>query len=213
MSKENTSDRILFTLKTAGSQSAQQIADRFSISLMGAHKALQTLVDAELVSGIDKVGGRGRPKRYFQLTENGHKRFPDNHADLAVEMVNDVKVLFGNTGLDKLIAARENRQFANYSAKIQGDLEERVRQLAALRSEEGYMARVEPTGDESFLLIEDHCPICAAAKVCQGFCRSELLIFQMVLGADIVVERQEHLLSNGRRCAYLIRQAESPVSV
>ena len=33
------------------------------------------------------------------------------------------------------------------------------------------MAEVEPQDDGSLLLIENHCPICAAATSCQSFCR------------------------------------------
>ena len=47
-------------------------------------------------------------------------------------------------------------------------------------------------------------PICAAAAACQGFCRSELQIFQAVLGEDVQVTRTEHILSGARRCAYRI---------
>ncbi len=46
--------------------------------------------------------------------------------------------------------------------------------------------------DGSFMLVENHCPICAAATVCVSFCRSELETFRAVLGADI--ERSEHIL-------------------
>jgi len=56
--------------------------------------------------------------------------------------------------------------------------------------------------DGSFMLVENHCPICAAATVCAGFCRSELETFRAVLGADI--ERSEHILAGARRCAYHI---------
>jgi predicted ArsR family transcriptional regulator len=59
------------------------------------------------------------------------------------------------------------------------------------------------------LLIEDHCPICAAAETCQGFCRSELAIFQKTLGEDVEITREEHLLSGGRRCTYRIRKLHS----
>ena len=76
--------------------------------------------------------------------------------------------------------------------------------LTRLRTAEGYMAESEAQADGSFLLIENHCPICAAAKTCQGFCRSELELFQAAFGADISVTRQEHLLSEGRRCVYRI---------
>jgi predicted ArsR family transcriptional regulator len=37
-------------------------------------------------------------------------------------------------------------------------------QRSDLRTEEGYMAEFEAEPDGSFLLIENHCPICAAAK-------------------------------------------------
>jgi predicted ArsR family transcriptional regulator len=66
------------------------------------------------------------------------------------------------------------------------------------------MAEFEMQGDSSFLLIENHCPICAAAKTCQGFCRSELELFRAAFGPDMSVTRQEHLLSEGRRCVYRI---------
>ena len=54
------------------------------------------------------------------------------------------------------------------------------------------------------LLVENHCPICAAAKACQQFCRSELRVFQEALGDDVTVERVDHILAGARRCAYLV---------
>lgn len=73
-----------------------------------------------------------------------------------------------------------------------------------IRERAGYMAQMEPL-DEGWLLVENHCPICVAARKCQGFCRSELQIFQAALGDENVVERREHLISGDRRCAYSIQ--------
>jgi predicted ArsR family transcriptional regulator len=53
--------------------------------------------------------------------------------------------------------------------------------------------------------VENHCPICAAATACQGFCRSELAIFREMLGPTCDIERTEHIIQGARRCAYLIR--------
>lgn len=72
-----------------------------------------------------------------------------------------------------------------------------------VRSAEGYMAETRRDGDD-FLFIENHCPICAAAQACMGFCRSELELFRQVLGEDVRVEREEHILLGARRCAYRI---------
>ncbi|HEX7689026.1 MAG TPA: transcriptional regulator, partial [Burkholderiaceae bacterium] len=82
----------------------------------------------------------------------------------------------------------------------------RVRRLAELRAAEGYMARAEKHGRD-WLLIEDHCPICAAATACQGFCRSELALMQRSLGDRVRVERVEHVLAGARRCAYRVSAA------
>lgn len=208
MNSKTTSERVLFHLKTIGPASAHDIAARFEMTHMGAHKVLQGLVDADLVHFEDIASGRGRPKRTYTLSEAGHGRFPDRHADLSVELIDNVRKIFGAAGLDKLIAARETQQIERYGDMSAKNLKQRVAHLAKMRAAEGYMARVETGDDGSLVLIEDHCPICAAAASCQGFCRSELAIFQMVLGNDVEIIREEHLLSDGRRCAYRIRALE-----
>ena len=67
------------------------------------------------------------------------------------------------------------------------------------------MAEVRRDGRD-FLFIENHCPICAAATACQGFCATELDLFRSALGPGVTVERAEHILSGDRRCAYRIRR-------
>jgi predicted ArsR family transcriptional regulator len=66
------------------------------------------------------------------------------------------------------------------------------------------MASVDKEDANSFLLVENHCPICAAAAVCQGLCRSELTAFRAVLGDDVSIERVDHILTGARRCAYRV---------
>ena len=56
-----------------------------------------------------------------------------------------------------------------------------------------------------FLLVENHCPICAAANACQGFCSTELDLFRTVLGPGVEVERVEHIVSGDQRCAYRVQ--------
>jgi predicted ArsR family transcriptional regulator len=79
----------------------------------------------------------------------------------------------------------------------------RLKRLVRLRADEGYMAELEKTSD-GWLLLENHCPICAAATACQGFCSNELALFRRVLGPAAEVARVEYLLEGGRRCAYSV---------
>jgi predicted ArsR family transcriptional regulator len=203
---DRSQDRILFHLKTRGAQTAADIAARLDMTPPGARQHLLKLEVAGLVESEYAREGRGRPKKYWQLTQNGHARFPDRHSDLTLDLVRSMRDVFGENGLQKLIAHRERGSIADYRKAVgaRGALRQRLVALAQIRSREGYMASVASEGRDSFLLIENHCPICAAAAACQGLCRSELAVFRAVLGADVTVERIDHILAGARRCAYRI---------
>lgn len=205
-----TADRILRLLKRNGARTAGQLGEALGMTGMGARRHLDRLVRDGLVQGFDRVEGVGRPRKFWKLTEKGHLRFPDAHAELTAKLIGDVRRLFGEDGLDRLIGEREREMCLKYERALRekSGLEDRVEALAAMRTGEGYMARVEHDRD-ALLLIEDHCPICAAAESCQSFCRSELSIFRMVLGPNISIERTEYLLEGGRRCAYRIQAKDA----
>jgi predicted ArsR family transcriptional regulator len=202
---EGTSERILFLLKTRGPLTAAALARQIGITPMGVRQHLARLAIEELVAHTDERRSVGRPKRHWQLTAKADARFPDSHAQVTVELLGAVGRLFGEAGLDKLIAERERETLVRYASALARakSLAARVRALAALRSEEGYLAECRRERDGSFLLVENHCPVCAAAKTCQGFCRSELDVFRALL-PDSDVERVDHILAGGRRCAYRI---------
>lgn len=176
------------------------------MTVVGIRQHLGSLHMQGLVDHRDEAGKVGRPTKIWQLTEAGHAQFPDSHSALTVDLIDSVRTVFGEEGIDRLIYQREKETLKSYRAAMKGsdDLASRVRALAKQRSVEGYMASVQKQRDGSFLLIENHCPICIAAKTCQGFCRSELELFQAALGKDVSVKRSEHLLSGARRCVYAI---------
>ncbi len=203
----NTQDQILFLLKTRGPSTAQQLAKLLDISSMGVRRHLDTWLEKGLLLTEDRADKVGRPARYWLLSEAGHARFPDRHSELTVQLIAQVRTLFGQAGLDKLITAREHISETSYQERMAGakTLSKRLAKLVEARDAEGYMAQLEKQPDGSFLLIENHCPICAAAAACQGFCRSELDVFRRTLGPASTVERVEHVLAGGRRCVYSIK--------
>jgi predicted ArsR family transcriptional regulator len=61
-------------------------------------------------------------------------------------------------------------------------------------------------------LVENHCPICAAARACHGICSGEPELFQAALGDGVRIQRTEHQLAGARRCTYEIRRVDGSVS-
>ena len=201
-----TGERILHLLKSRGPMTSQQTGEALGMTAAGAQQQLSKLASDGLIEPDDRRQDRGRPKRYWQLTGAGHGRFPDRHGDLTLEMLSAVEAVFGADGLNRLIAKREADCLKAYTRELMtvATLKEKVATLARIRAREGYMADWETLADGRFMLVENHCPICAAATKCQNFCRSELQIFQSLLAPLATVERSSHILAGARRCAYLV---------
>ena len=196
-------ERILHLLKTRGPQTAAVLAKRLGMTAVGARQHLEPLEADGLVAYDERVSGVGRPAREWRLTEKAGAGFPDSHGELAVAMLGSMREAFGQGGLDRLIALRTREQIRAYRRRIapRAPLHRKVAALAAIRRAEGYMAEWSRDG-KVFVLVENHCPICAASRVCQGLCAGELELFRAVLGAR--VDRTEHILSGARRCVYRI---------
>ena len=207
-SLSKSAEQMLFYLKTRGPSSAEAIARYFEMTTVGARQHLTRLKDCELVRYTSHGKSVGRPKRFWELTSKAQARFPDTHSQLSLEMIESVRELFGEEGLDKIIRKREKDSLARYRRELssQNCLKQKVKKLVELRNDEGYMADMEVTSKSAFLLIENHCPICVAASECQGFCRSELDIFRKAIGKEYHVERQDYLLDGARRCSYQIME-------
>jgi predicted ArsR family transcriptional regulator len=203
-----TADRLLVLLKTRGPQTASGLGAAVGITDEAARQHLIKLAGEGLVEGASETRGVGRPVQVWNLTAAGNGRFPNAHADLTVQLISTIRKVLGEEALDRLIAAREKETLANYQAEMEGaaDLKERVARLATIRDREGYMCEWKADAD-GYLLIENHCPICAAATACQGFCQAEMRTFKKTLGAGVEISREEHIVSGARRCAYRITEA------
>ncbi|MBI1775813.1 MAG: transcriptional regulator [Proteobacteria bacterium] len=208
---EPTAERILFHLKTKAPLTAADLARLLAITPMGVRQHLTRLAEDGLVMHTDERHSVGRPKRQWRLSAKAEGRFPDSHAQVTVELIGAVAKLFGPDGLERLIAERERDTLSRYRQGLEGakTLKARLQRLARLRCEEGYMAEVLAAPGGGALFVENHCPVCAAARACQGFCRSELEIFKALL-PDHSVERVDHILAGARRCAYLVQPRRTP---
>ena len=207
-SAQSVGEKLLILLKKHGPMQASEAGEHLGTTGEAARQQFTKLARDGMVEAHSECRGVGRPVQRWHLTALGNKRFPDCHAELTVKILTTIRRELGEDAIGKIIPARENEARRDYFDKLQGaeTLEERIIRLVAIRTEEGYMAQWEKEPEGSWLIIENHCPICSAARMCQGFCRAELELFQTVLNAS--VERVEYLLTDSRRCVYRVIQQE-----
>ncbi len=201
---------LLDCLKRGGAQEAGALAQHLGVTAMAVRQHLYALEAEGIVAATQEPRPLGRPVKLWALTASAEPFFPDGHAELTLGLLDAMGTAFGAKGLDKLLAARTKAQGQAYAARLtrHKTLKRRLQALADIRSEEGYMAEVRATGRGQYLLLENHCPICAAAQACRGLCRSELDLFREVLGPGVDIERVDHILTGARRCSYRVRRAE-----
>lgn len=205
----DTKRRIVERLKRVESATATDLAGEFGLTDTALRQHLDALEAAGVVTrAAAEPTGRGRPPVHWQLASAAAASFPDRHGELTVELLHTVRSTLGERALDRVIAARSDRQTEAYQESLAGvnRLADRVKRLADLRSEEGYLAEMHPDGD-GVLLIEHHCPIRDAATACGALCKAELDTFQRVLGPSVKVTRVQHVLEGDRRCAYRVEAA------
>src|SRR5215813_1795259 len=137
--------RVLYALKSTGSQGAEALARRLKVTVVAARQQLGRLLEKGLVTFEDRREGVGRPKRVWSLSEAGHARFPDSHATMTVDLIQAISTAFGPEGLDRVIAEREKATRRIYAERLRAgrSLAERTKLLAEVRSAEGYMAEVK----------------------------------------------------------------------
>ena len=206
-------DRVPLLLKTKGPQTAARMAERLGVTTVAVRQHLAVLQEEGLVDYVDEKRKVGRPARVWRLTQKANDRFPDRHAEFAVEILRSVEGAFGEEGLEHLIAATTQQQIEAYRARMPGpgaSLEKSVAALAKIRRDDGYMAEWRRLRDGTIEFVQNHCAIDSAARFTGMLCGGELSLFRAVLGDHVSVERFEYLLSGDRRCAYRISSLEFP---
>ena len=92
------------------------------------------------------------------------------------------------------------------SVGLDATLVDRVRELAVIQADHGYLADTVLDADGTIRLREHNCAIYHIAEGSPAACQAELELFSEVLGADVV--REQHIASGDRCCQYRI--AEKP---
>ncbi|ARK31930.1 Helix-turn-helix domain protein [Halalkalibacter krulwichiae] len=208
--KETTSTRqvILTLLKRNQELTVSAIATELDVTEMAVRRHLRELEKDGLITSRLEKQAMGRPIHRYYLTEKGSESFPRNYNELSLGMLRDLVEISGNEIVDQLFHQRKDRLFQKYENEMKGSFHERVKALARLQSEGGYMVEYRQTDDGSYEFIEYNCPIAQVAKEYPIACTCEQQLFKKLLNTEHV-ERQSCIAKeNTSCCVYKVKELE-----
>lgn len=192
---------ILDLLKIHGGMNVPRLAGFLGVNLTAVRQQLAVLQREGLVDVKVEKRQVGRPTHLYSLTSKAEALFPQAYGPMALSILRQVRDLDGEGKIEKIFARRTRELAALYRKRLAGkSAEERFRELAKIRDQEGYMAKAQGRG-----LTEHHCPIAAIAKEFPMVCKYEKLLFEAVLGGSL--QRTDHIASGDRSCVYRTTKA------
>ena len=195
---------ILEHLKRQGTTGVESISTATTITVSGARQHLVALERDGLITHHDLREGKGRPKHLYALTPAGDALFPRNYAELANELLEYVEVADPHL-LQQIFAKRAARRLEQARLRLAGlAFAEKVRVLAQILDEDGYLADFQQQPDGSFVITEHNCAVLSVARRYNHACSSELSFLQAALPEAELV-RIAHQLVGGHVCAYSVR--------
>jgi predicted ArsR family transcriptional regulator len=199
---------ILDRLRRDGPASPDQLAAAIGASRTGVLQQLRALENTHFVNRETVRHGVGRPRHLYDVTADAQQLFPSNYDGLAAGLLAAIGAVGGDALIEQVFQARR-RQIGD---RVRRELDdrvgpgapfiERVRELAVIQDELGYLADADVDGDGTIRLREHNCAILDVARGQRSACDAELDLFREVLGADVV--RETHIASGDRCCSYRI---------
>lgn len=206
-----TSDRALLDLiRRRGPLTVDEMAAETGVTGTAVRNRLTRLVGAGLVERTPRRDGRGRPKLLYQASEEAHKRFGQNYADLAVALWEELMGSVEDRKLRRLLFRRITERLAEvYSGQVKGEeWEGRLVQLSGLLRDRGVEAEVArgdgEVGPQPFLR-QNSCPYYELAEMDPAICALERKMLEKILGRGLRLSQCR--LDGDRSCDF---QAKPP---
>jgi predicted ArsR family transcriptional regulator len=206
-SSSSAQQAVLIALRRIGPASPDALAAALGISRSAAMAHLRMLAAVGLVAREVERHGVGRPRHRYDLTAAAQTLLPSNYASLATDLLDALRLVADEAVVDAVFAERRRRQAALIRGRFadrrldEAPLQERVRELAVIQDEQGYLCECAATA-EAIQMRQANCAIFDVATRHPQACESELELYREVLEADVV--REAHIASGDRMCTYRI---------
>ncbi|MDQ2725633.1 MAG: helix-turn-helix domain-containing protein [Actinomycetota bacterium] len=196
---------VLEQLKAAGDVSADDLAVDLAITVSAVRQHLRPLEEQGLVAHRDERTGPGRPRRHYCLAPAAESLWPKRYGQLTNQLLGFVEA----TDPD-LVARVFDQRGAERTRRAEMRLvgkpfDERVRELAMILDEDGYLADATHVAPGFWTVNEHNCAVLDVARRYDHACTSELAFLRAAV-PDADIERVAHIVSGAHSCVYEIRQ-------
>ena len=153
---------VIEALKQCGGMPVSELARQSDSSYMAAKSHCEALTDAGyLIRTRLPRSEVGRPEILYSLSAKADALFPQAGIDFTLELLEDVKRMFGESAPEKLLYQHFQRQQESWSKALAGlaDLPQKARKLARLRTKAGYASAYQSKEGPAGRLLELHNPL------------------------------------------------------
>lgn len=201
---------VLYGVRRLDDATVGEVAELLDMTVSGARQHLNALADQGLVEAAEQPrqpGERGRPRLTYRVTDLADALFPKAYGALTNELLGYLDEEDASV-VDRIFARRRDERIRRGAVRIEakGTLGAKVREVAEILDEDGYLATAERTGTGTYRVVEHNCAIATVARRYGQACSSEIEFLRAVLPGTAIV-RTKHLVAGDQHCAYEIRAA------
>ena len=181
-----TRQRVARSILVNGPSTAAALADRLDLTPAAVRRHLDQLLEDGAVEAREPrsqaARGRGRPAKFFALTESGRDGFDQQYDDLAAQALR----FLAETGGEEAVRAFADRRVAFVEERFgplmaaQPHLSP-AEVLARIFTDEGYAASVRQLPVVGEQLCQQHCPVSHVAHEFPQLCEAETAAISRVL--------------------------------
>ena len=137
--ESRTRRAIVKLLKTEGALDSARLAKKLRVTPMAVRQHLYALQEEKMVNAEERPVPLGRPAKFWKLTREADRLFPDAYAELSVALIDAIGETFGTLGVDRLLQSWLARKKREYTARVERvtPLPKKLHQPAKIRSADG----------------------------------------------------------------------------
>ena len=172
---------LILNLLLGGSKTAGEIADQLKIQKSAIRTHLESLQTEQSVISYFKIERLGRPRKVYELTENGRELFPRRYDQLLSLILQMIESKEGHEYMKKMIESIADSMAQDIYDKIKknsSSLEESLRILNSVSNEMGFMSSFYKEDDNNssstYSIVSRNCIVHKIAiehqdAICHGF--------------------------------------------